>query len=199
MRPRAERAIVPVPPGGENGDHLIKEYAMRTAILFGLALVGGFSLPAPRASARLVENWPYEKLLQEAGLVVIAEATGSEDSGDRATLGGWKVEFLGVNTSFRVKATLKGKVEGDSIKVLHFKVKEGVLIANGPSLVSFRTERTSVETKTAQISLPAPHYLLFLKVRKDGRYEPVSGRVDPELSVREVFRPFVSELPAEKK
>ena len=34
--------------------------------------------------------------------------------------------------------------------------------------------------------LPTPEYLLFLKRLKDGRYEPVSGRIDPAPSVREV-------------
>jgi hypothetical protein len=33
-------------------------------------------------------------------------------------------------------------------------------------------------------------YLLFLKKRGDGRYEPVSGRIDPLLSVRELFNPY---------
>jgi hypothetical protein len=32
----------------------------------------------------------------------------------------------------------------------------------------------------------SPEYLLFLKRGKDGRYEPVSGRIDPILSVREM-------------
>ena len=59
---------------------------------------------------------------------------------------------------------------------------------NGPLLVSFR--RTSLELRTKEggkLELGVPSYLLFLKARKDGRYEPVSGRVDPELSVRELI------------
>jgi hypothetical protein len=31
--------------------------------------------------------------------------------------------------------------------------------------------------------------LLFLKARKDGRYEPLSGQYDPALSVREMYIP----------
>jgi hypothetical protein len=46
----------------------------------------------------------------------------------------------------------------------------------------------------AGISLGAPEYLLFLKLRKDGRYEPVSGRVDPEFSVRELHAPLPRHL-----
>jgi hypothetical protein len=32
---------------------------------------------------------------------------------------------------------------------------------------------------------------LFLKARKDGRYEPVSGQYDPALSVRELNSPLI--------
>jgi len=32
-----------------------------------------------------------------------------------------------------------------------------------------------------------PEYLLFLKERKDGRYEAVSGQIDPEFFVRTLF------------
>jgi hypothetical protein len=35
-----------------------------------------------------------------------------------------------------------------------------------------------------------PEYLLFLKRGKDGRYEPVSGRIDPVLCVREMYWPL---------
>jgi len=34
-----------------------------------------------------------------------------------------------------------------------------------------------------------PEYLLFLKRRTDGRYEPISGQMDAALSVREVAEP----------
>jgi hypothetical protein len=33
-------------------------------------------------------------------------------------------------------------------------------------------------TKTMKAGVPPPEYLLFLKRRGDGRYEPVSGRVE---------------------
>lgn len=39
------------------------------------------------------------------------------------------------------------------------------------------------------MSFGRPEYLLFLKRRQDGKYEPLSGRVDPALSIREVFHP----------
>jgi hypothetical protein len=164
---------------------------VRSLIRLVLSLVVGGCLLTPLASARLIESWPYERLLKEADLVVIARATSAADCEDRTTDNRWKAPFLGVNTTFRVESVLKGKARGRSIRVLHFKLKDGVRIVNGPLLVSFR--RTSLELRTKEggkLGLGVPSYLLFLKVRKDGRYEPVSGRVDPELSVRELLPPL---------
>ena len=42
----------------------------------------------------------------------------------------------------------------------------------------------------AYITMVPPDYLLFLKKRDDGRYEPVTGQMDAAESVREVSRPF---------
>jgi hypothetical protein len=151
-----------------------------------LAVVMGTT--AATASARLLENWPYERLLKEADLVIIARATAVEDTQDRTTENPWKAEFLGVCTTFQVKAILKGTRTGKQIKVLHFKLKDGVQPINGPLLVSFRTKGFGLELKDGpKVQFGTPEYMLFLKARQDGRYEPLSGRVDPELSIRELY------------
>ena len=142
------------------------------------------------ASARMLENWPYERLFKAADLVVIARPTGSADSDDRNADNPWKEEFIGVCTTFKVQAVLKGKPAGEEVKVLHFRTREGVKIVNGPLHVTFRREGITVRTEGAVCKLAAPEYLLFLRAGKDGRYEPVSGRVDPALSVREVNAPL---------
>jgi hypothetical protein len=54
---------------------------MRVAISF-LVLVGVLSCTS-RASARLIENWPYERLFKEADLIVIATALHWEKTDDR--------------------------------------------------------------------------------------------------------------------
>jgi len=75
--------------------------------------------------------------------------------------------------------------------VLHFRLKEGVIVNDGPSLVRFRTKRgLSIRTKTIKAAAGKPDYMLFLKRNKDGRYEPVSGRIDPRLSVKEIYSPL---------
>ncbi len=101
-----------------------------------------------------------------------------------------KVDFFGVDTLFSVEAVFKGKVEKDTLTVLHYRLKAGHSIQNGPLLVWFRTKGFVLDTKRATVSLGTPPYLLFLKKRKDGRYEAVSGQVDPELAVREMYTPL---------
>lgn len=144
-------------------------------------------------SARRVETWSDERLMRESDLVVIAVPTASADTGGCARLGGWTVDFPGVNTDFKVSVVLKGKLKGDTLRVLHFRLPKDVLIQNGPGLVTFRMKGMEFRTKGAQIALGKPSYLLFLTERKDGRFEPVSGRVDPVESVREMHRPFPAE------
>jgi hypothetical protein len=147
-------------------------------------------------SARALESWSYEKLLRASDLVVIAQVVTSADTGGCVRLKGWHVDFIGVNTDFKVSAVLKGKLKGDQLRVLHFRLPKNVLIENGPCLVAFRQKGMEINTKQAQIAFGKPSYLLFLTRRKDGRYEPVSGRVDPVLSVREMYRPLPAALDA---
>jgi hypothetical protein len=66
---------------------------------------------------------------------------------------------------------------------------------DGPSLVSFFMKPISIDVMQQQRELKQkrqsvtskPEYLLFLKKRKDGLYEAVSGQMDPGLSVRALF------------
>jgi hypothetical protein len=145
---------------------------------------------APMLPARGLEDWPYDRLFKEADLVVIAKAKSSESCDDKTTDNIWKAEFLGVNTAFSIKTILKGKCDEDKLSVLHFKLKDGVQIVNGPVLVSFRMKGTELTLKEAKVYLAPPEYMLFLKATKDGRFEPVSGRIDPALSVKEVHSPY---------
>jgi hypothetical protein len=147
----------------------------------------------PLASARLLPNWPYEKLFKEADLVVIAEATAVADSGEKTRLGGWDAEFIGMNTTFTPKHVIKGTLKADTFRVLHYRVGGDVLLQNGPTLVRFRLQGLSVTGKHGRMATGRPQYLLFLKKRKDGRFEAVSGQVDPSLSAREMHRPGLAD------
>jgi hypothetical protein len=168
------------------------------SVVLAALLVLGASTPA--GWARRIENWPYDRLFKEADLVVIARAKSSEDCDDTTTDNIWKAEFLGTNTTFTVAKVLKGKCDADKITVLHFRLKEGTAIVSGPLLVTFRTKGTEIELNGGKkVGIGAPDYMLFLKATKDGRFEPVSGRTDPELSVKEVSVPFLTALAGDEK
>jgi len=160
------------------------------AILLVVATVW-LGWPADPASGRLVEPWSYDKLLKESDLVVVAEAKKTEDTTDKPTDPLFKADLdyvVGRTSTLEIKGTLKGKASGEEIKVLHFRVKEGWDIVNGPHLVAFRTKSVEVRHEgRSEAVFARQQYLLFLKVRKDGRYEPVAGQYDVDLSVKELY------------
>jgi hypothetical protein len=156
-------------------------------------VVAAVALGTPQeAAARRITPWAYDDLMNGAGLVVVARATASEWEGDPRDPG--PGGLVGVNTRFSVSLTLKGEAPKAGPTVLHFqwgKARSNEELErrarNPPNLVHFRTEALRVEVCGAAVDVPAPDYLLFLKKRPDGRYEPVSGQTDPDQSVRELF------------
>jgi hypothetical protein len=165
---------------------------MRAFILIAL---GVLLTLARSAAARQIESWPYDRLFKEADVVVIASAQETIATEDRATDDRWKDSLVGQNTTLTVQAVLKGDVAAGPLTVLHFKVKEGVAMANGPLLVAFRTKGPTIEgggSNKYVAKLGTPQYLLFLKAAHDGRFEPVSGQIDPISSVKEIYQPLPS-------
>ena len=112
-------------------------------IWYGVAVL--MALFVASATARQIENWPYERLFKEADVIVIASAQGTVESDDKAADERWKASLIGQHTSFAVINTLKGQVDNGPIKVLHFKLKAGVLTQDGPLLVAFRTKGPKIE------------------------------------------------------
>ena len=162
-----------------------KRFALIVVATAGLLL-------STRATGRFVEDWPYERLMKESDLVVFATAVKTEATDEKFTHSLWPHELVGQNTTFDIRFALKGEPPKGKLTVLHFKfgglkagvsADEGWFIINGPSLVVFRPAYVSM-VKNAKWT---PEYLLFLRKLKDGRYEPVSGRIDPAFAVREVF------------
>ncbi len=152
------------------------------------------ALAALPASARKIENWSYDRLFKESDLVVIATAESTKDAADRFKDKNWPVEFLGQQTTFEVLQVVKGKESKNKIGVLHFRLPNApngrrILIESGPMLVEFRTTSFESQREDAKVEIAKVEYLLFLKKNSDGRYEPVSGRIDPALSVRALFGP----------
>jgi hypothetical protein len=150
------------------------------------------------ASGRILENWSYKRLFKKSDLVVIATAVSTKDASDSFVDKLWPLKFVGRNTKFKVLQRLKGKVRGKQIVVLHFAVGKALkkdpaggdglpLIIDGPNLVSFRIKPANVKVAGTELFAHKFEYLLFLKKRADRRYEPVSGRIDPNLSIRDLF------------
>lgn len=164
---------------------------MSRFLLPAVVLTAIWALPA---CARRIEDWPYERLLKEADVVVIARPMSTKATGKVSTANPWEANFVEVETAFEVESALKGKVEGNKLTLLHYRLEPGAQIVNGPLLVKFRTRGLRLDTPKAKAQLGQPSYLLYLKKRADGRFEPLSGQVDPELSVREMYAPLSEDL-----
>src|SRR5262245_9067241 len=115
----------------------------RTAIvliLVGLclALMGG-AIPA-----RQIADWPYDKLFKHADLVVIVLPVSVRDAAEKDKAvppRGMEDYLVGVVTSFKVLHVVKGDYKEKKLDLVHFKLnKKGMMIGNGPSLVSFHTK-----------------------------------------------------------
>lgn len=145
------------------------------------------------AQARRIEHWSYERLLKTSDVVVIATVDATDEWSEPMPLPLFADALEGRLTKFKVEAVLKGKLDGDKIELIHCRLKNGRQVSNGPLLAEFRTKgrKLLIEAvdgvKEKRIEQEAtPQYLLFLKARPDGRYEPVAGQVDSVLSVRRV-------------
>jgi hypothetical protein len=176
---------------------------------------GSFALIGLLATAALggrkIEDWPYERLFKEADLAVIAGAEGTIDTKDQLKHKEWaNVEFIGQESTLKVQSVLKGSLKEEKgkgekkIKVLHYRLPENRILENGPMLVTFRKEGLHLEGTVNGVKFQSiqekPDYMIFLRSRQDGRYELVSGQIDPALSVRVMTSPsdFLEELGTKK-
>jgi F5/8 type C domain len=151
----------------------MKKVALKPKPLLCLALVG-LSLSA---SARAVRAWSNAELMKTSDLVVIAQPIRTKVLDETNSLGysstkSFRSRFRGVETTFKVLDVFKGMPKNDRI-VLHYyreELKWGCP-PNGPIFISFKTGTTN-------------QYLLYLVKDGPNRYAPVTGQIDPELSVK---------------
>jgi hypothetical protein len=132
--------------------------------------------------ARAVRIWPYQELLEESDLAVIATARATSDTREHIDLPGFVGEHvIGIDTTFAVSAVLKGDKSQTNIVLHHYRTSDGTNIPhvpNGPSFVSFAPGEKPTLVPRA--------YILFLVRETDGRYAPVVGQTDPGLAVKEL-------------
>jgi hypothetical protein len=182
---------------------------MRPAVVVSWAAILLVLLCLPSES-RVVRYWTPSELTEEADLVILGKPTKTTQTKERyPEKHGWPFEVVGVETKVTVLAVLKGKAKEKAITLLHyaegpirkeFEDKGPTPVIDGPDFLSFRTKSLTRKTKGGDLTVPAPDYLMFLRCRKDGRYEPLSGPFDPRQSVREVYaRPIEEALPPSDK
>jgi len=153
--------------------------------LVGLFVVAVLSAPA---DARIIQTWNYDKLTKTSDIVVVATVAstgGWDDPADMPEMG--DVVFKGQLTGFDIQSVLKGEVPGKELNLVHYVViANGTTLPGGVKLVTsqaYVADFQKVFPTRGGMQGGKPNYLLFLKQRKDGNFEPVSGQIDSACSV----------------
>lgn len=132
--------------------------------------------------ARVSEVWSYEKLCGRADVVAIVEVKSTDkwdEAFDKKLLGNFTM--VGQLTTFDVKAVIKGKVGSKALQLVHYNaIPIGIVHKVGKLEI---IEHYGGSPKPLDFKPVEGHYMLFLKLRKDGKFEPVSGPVDSAYSV----------------
>lgn len=112
--------------------------------------------------------WTWQELYDQADFVVVAKPAATVETKEVSALPNIlpKVDVAGVSTEFDVSLVMKGAKETKKIVLHHYRLREDVLMLEGPNLAAFDPKQIT-------------SYLLFLKREEDGRYAPVSGQTDP--------------------
>ncbi len=137
---------------------------------FTRALACAIILAIPLAAfGRLMKNWSYQEMFDQADLVVVAKPVSTADTAERAILPNITpdVHVVGVETKFEIRLVMKGGKDIRTLTLHHYRLDDPkTAMMNGPELAVF--DRDDYHK-----------YLLFLKKEADGRYAPVSGQTDP--------------------
>jgi len=145
--------------------------------------------------ARPVGVWSYQLLVEQSDVVLIGNVEATRDFDEKLEKSPFSDILEGQLTTFKVETVLKGKAAGEKIDLVHYLVNPKEPVINGPLPAHFvdkdrRMTITSIDgvaVKQDRVE-PRPAYLLFLKARSDGRYEPVTGQVDSMFSARKITR-----------
>lgn len=176
---------------------------MRSPYLLSIV---GLLIASGLAEARPVRLWQYDKLLKESDVVVIANAIETKavpitDNLSKNALLDLPEAFQQMETVFLVRAVVKGNLDLKQVTLVHFRYNPDskTVIGNGPLLIEFPKEDPIRTIGKEKRPIYGPDYLLFLKVREDGRFVPVTGQVDPVFSVRALGDPMELTFPRPSK
>ncbi|MDB6024403.1 MAG: hypothetical protein JWM68_626 [Verrucomicrobiales bacterium] len=150
---------------------------MNAKIFFCLAVMCvGFNLTS---QARLVHLWSESELQEASDLIVIGSPIGTKDLDETNSLGwsqsaSFRPRFRGLETTFKVLDSLKGMPANDRIVLHHYRNEiEWGSPPNAPNFISFTPNETN-------------QLMLYLIADGTNRYAPVTGQIDPSLSVGSV-------------
>ena len=138
------------------------------------------SIFAPRpVGGRLLQAWSYQELFDKSDVVVIAKVSdATRDTAERSNLPDVQppdsLPVIGVVTEFQTRLVLKG-AKLQRFILHHCRLPESnIAIINGPTFMSFDPKKNRRA------------YLLFLIREPDGRFAPVAGQTDLDISVQEL-------------
>jgi len=136
---------------------------------------------------RAQESWTYQKLLRDSDLVLIAQPLETKVSVDAFPDPEWNEKLQSRVTRFRVLVVFKGNYDKEDISILHYDLKPGLAVNNGPRFATFRLKEVTLSSPHSKGSTSKPEYLLFLRKKKDSGFVFTSGQLDSRLSVREMY------------
>jgi len=141
----------------------------------------------PILQAEETPFWPYDRLSSESDLVVVAVPVSSEDTGELLFSPLWQMDFVGVNTKVEVRGVVDGRFRAKELTIFHLRMPDGKTLVNGPLMLELHRTALTMRTAGHEKGQGAPEYLLYLKKRKDGRYEPASGPLSGGHAARELY------------
>jgi hypothetical protein len=134
-----------------------------------LALVLLLAIPLV-AVGRIRQSWTYERMHEQADLVIIAKPVTSTPTQEKTSLPNISPEtrVVGIETKLDVRLVLKGWPKTKTACLDHFALENPAAgqVRGAPQLVTFDPKQPAC-------------YLMFLKQVSAGRYVPVTGQTDP--------------------
>lgn len=148
--------------------------------------------------ARPVRKWTQQELFDEANFVAIVIADAPEpvpNTHEFVANAKHLDDYLQQHESkLTVLAVLKGNRESKTVTLVHFlkrrDVKSGM--GNGPKYIWMGTNAVQHPGGRSE---QKPKYLVYLKSRSDGKFDPVTGQLDPPDSIVRII-PFPERDPA---
>lgn len=160
--------------------------------VFAILLPGS---TATSPTTRIRDTWPAAKLTGKSELIVIAKLAKTEDSPKTDKISKQYEQMIGINSTFSVLAVVKGRYDKKEMTLLHFRNPTQVgdesprpaRGADGKIIKTSWTQQNDIDPPELVdlnwLKEKNARFLMFLKRRPDGRFECISGQIDPVLSV----------------